>query len=132
MTTAAAGTFKVGSWDEATYQELAGDAKLTRATITMDYLGEVEGKGSSELLMCYRADGTATYVGFELVTGSVRGKRGTFVAECRGSFDGAQSKTLWSVVPESATDELQGLCGEGTLVAGHEPPGSLTFDFQIP
>jgi hypothetical protein len=132
MTTAAAGTFKVGSWEEVTYQELAGNAKLTWATITMDYLGDIEGKGSSELLMCYRADGTATYLGFELVTGRVKGKRGSFVADCRGSFDGAESTTLWSVVPDSATDELQGLRGEGTLVAGHEPPGSLTFDFQIP
>jgi hypothetical protein len=36
MTTAAAGTFKVGSWEEVTYQELAGNAKLTWATITVN------------------------------------------------------------------------------------------------
>jgi hypothetical protein len=132
MSKPATGTFKVGSWDESAYRELGGGAKLTRATITFDYHGDMEARGSSELLMCYERDGKASYLGLEHFAGKLDGRSGSFVAQSHGTFDGQDARTTWTVVLGSATGELAGLSGGGTSVAGHGPGGSFTFDHQLP
>ena len=42
----ATGTFTVAAWDEDTYQELDGDAKLTKATVTFAMTGDITGEAS--------------------------------------------------------------------------------------
>lgn len=126
------GTFKVASWDESTYRELEGQAKLTRASITFDYQGDMEAKGSSELLMCYGQDGRASYLGLEHVAGKVDGRSGSFVVESQGTYDGQAARTSWSVVPGSGTGELEGITGTGTSVAGHGTEGTFSIEYRRP
>ena len=59
MTVHAEGAFTVQSWDESTYQELGGAAKLSKARMTFGYRGELQAEGTSDTLMCYADDGTA-------------------------------------------------------------------------
>jgi len=131
MTTHAEGTFKLASWDEKTYQKLDGDAKLTRTSVTQNFSGDLEGTGSWEALMCYAEDGTASYVGYERMVGQLGGRRGSFVLQTVGSYDGTEARSSWSVVPGSGTDELRGLRGEGTSVAPGGPDGSFTLDYDL-
>jgi len=83
----AKGQFELASWNEDTYQELDGGAKLTRASVTQDFSGDVTGGGTVEWLMCYRPDGTARFVGLQRVEGTVGGMEGSFVAESVGNFE---------------------------------------------
>ncbi len=122
---------EVTSWQEATYRELDGGGKLTRATVTQALTGDLEGEAVTEFLMCYRADGTASYLGQQHVSGTIGGRSGGFVAHIDGTYDGTEARSTWSVVPGSGTDGLRGVRGEGTSVAPHGPNASLTFDYLL-
>jgi hypothetical protein len=106
--------FAIKTWDEKPYGEEPGLPKLTRASVTKTLTGDIEGEGHVEYLMMYRSDGSAAFVGLERVVGQIAGKTGSFVLQRIGKFEGGQAKETYSVVPGSATGELQGLQGNGS------------------
>ena len=124
--------FAIKSWDEKAYSEAESQPKLTRASVTKTYEGDIEGDGRVEYLMMYRADGTASFVGLEQFTGRISGKSGTFVLQRTGVFESGQAKESYSVIAGSATGELQGLSGSGSTAVGHgmEHPFSLTYELD--
>ena len=127
----AAAEFAVGSWNEETFTELGGDAKLTRASVTGTLTGDIVGSSETEWLMCYAPDGTARYVGLQRVDGSLGGKNGTFVVESNGDFDGGEANGTWSVVAGSGTGELAGLSGRGTFNAPLGKQAAITLEYSI-
>lgn len=131
MTTHATGSFEVKSWDEQPYAELEGGRKLTKASVTQAFTGDIEGQGAVEWLMCYRDDGTANWCGFERVDGRIGERAGTFVLQMSGTFDGGEAKGDWFVVPGSATGGLQGLRGRGGMKAPPGPKASFTLDYDF-
>src|SRR5438067_5930425 len=114
------GSFKVAAWDEDSYDERDGH-RLTRASVAQQFEGDIAGEGSSEWLMAYRPDGTARFVGLQLVDGELAGRHGTFVLETTGQFDGTVARWEASVVEGSPTGELTDLTGRGTVEAPHGP-----------
>jgi hypothetical protein len=122
--------FAIKSWDEKPYSEGQDLPKLTRASVMKTYTGDIEGEGHVEYLMMYRSDGSATFVGLERVAGRIGGKTGTFVLQRIGVFENGQAKESYSIVPGSATGELQGLRGDGSSAVGHgmEHPFSLNYE----
>ena len=122
--------FAIKAWDEKPYREGADQPKLTKATVTKAYSGDIDGEGHVEYLMVYRGDGTATYVGIEQINGSLGGKTGSFVLERTGVFEDGQAKESYSVIPGSGTGALKGLLGEGTSSVGHgmEHPFVLSYE----
>ena len=122
--------FAIKGWDEKPYSEGEGQPKLTRASVTKAYTGDIEGDGHTEYLMMYRADGSAAFVGLERVTARIDGKSGTFVLERTGVYEGGQAKEAYSVIAGSATGELQGMRGEGNSSVGHgmEHPFALRYE----
>lgn len=131
MATQAAGTFTVTSWDENTYQELGGDAKLTRARMGFRLSGGVEGDLISDTLMCYRADGTAEYTGLQQFTGEIAGRQGSCVMAADGVFDGREARSRWRVIPGSGTAALAGLTGTGSSAAASGPGGTFSLDYEL-
>jgi uncharacterized protein DUF3224 len=127
----AAGTFTVLSWDESTYQELGGDAKLTKATVTFGLHGDITGEATWDSVMCYRADGTAVYTGFQRVQGELAGVDGSFVVRADGEYADGQARSRWQVIEGSGTGGLAGLTGSGEAVAAATPPGSFTLDYDL-
>jgi hypothetical protein len=81
--------------------------------------------------MMYRSDGTATFVGLERVVGKIGGKSGSFVLQRTGVFEDGQAKESYSVVPGSATGELQGLRGDGTSSVGHGMEHPFTLSYEL-
>lgn len=130
MTKSATARFAIKNWDEKAYSEGPGQPKLTRASVTKTYTGELEGDGQVEYLMMYRSDGSATFVGLERVVGRIGAKAGTFVLQRTGVFEGGQAKESYSIVPGSATGDLQGLVGDGSSAVGHglEHPFTLSYE----
>ncbi len=127
----AKGIFTVRSWDESTYQELDGRAKLTRARMVFGYEGDLTAEGTSDALMCYADDGTAVYTGLDRMAGELGGRSGSFVLLSRGSYSGGEARTDWQVVAGSGTGELTGLRGTGSAAATSEPPGTFILDYEI-
>jgi hypothetical protein len=122
--------FAIKGWDEKPYGEDPNMPKLTRASVTKSYSGDIDGEGTVEYLMMYRADGSATFVGLERVVGRLAGKAGSFMLQRTGVFENGQAKESYSVVPGSATGELAGLEGDGVSAVGHgaEHPFTLNYD----
>lgn len=131
MSARAEGTFTVKDWDESTYQELDGKAKLTRAHVTFACTGDLQAESTSDSLMCYREDGTAVYTGLERMVGQLAGRSGSFVLRTGGGYSGGEARTTWQVIEGSGTGELAGLRGEGLAVAASGPGGTFTLDYDL-
>ena len=123
--------FAIKSWDETPYSEGQGQPKLTRASVTKTYTGDIDGEGQVEYLMMYRRDGSATFVGLERVVGRIAGKTGTFVLQRTGVFEGGQAKESYSVIPGSATGDLQDLVGDGSSDVGHGMEHPFTLSYEL-
>ena len=132
MSTHAQAKFEVQSWDENTYEELDGDAKLTRASVGQGFTGDLEGAGSVEWLMCYREDKTADFVGLQRFVGRLGSRSGSFVMQTQGGFDGTEAKGSLAVVERSGTEELAGITGSGAFAAplGSTASVELDYDFE--
>ena len=86
MSTHATAVFEIKTWDEKPYQEIEGGSKLTRASVTKTYRGNITGDATSESLMFYRADGSAVFAGLERIVGSIGGRAGSFVLQVSGPY----------------------------------------------
>jgi Protein of unknown function (DUF3224) len=131
MTHVANSRFTITSWDERPYGEEEGLPKLTRATVTKSFTGDIAGEGRVEYLMMYRSDGSATFVGLERVVGRVGGKTGSFVLQRTGVFEAGAAKESYFVIPDSGTGELRGLRGEGTSAVGHGTEHPMTLSYEL-
>ena len=123
--------FAVKNWDENAYSEGQDLPKLTRASVTKTFTGDIEGEGHVEYLMMYRSDGSATFVGLERVIGRIGAKTGTFVLQRIGVFEGGLAKESYSVIPGSATGDLQGLLGDGSSAVGHGMEHPFTLSYEL-
>ena len=124
-------TFGITSWDEKPYSDIEGSPKLTRASVTKSYQGDILGDGQVEYLMMYRSAGSASFTGLERVTGSIGGRAGSFVLQHTGTFEDGVAKVTLSVVPGSGAGDLGGMIGEGEFSVGHQPPYAMTLDYQF-
>ena len=131
MKQSAQARFAITSWDEKAYSEGEQLPKLTRASVTKSYSGDIEGEGQVEYLMMYRADGSAAFVGQERVVGRIGDKTGTLVLQRTGVFEGGLAKESYSVIPGSATGELTGLSGDGNSAIGHAKDYPFTLHYQL-
>jgi hypothetical protein len=124
--------FAIKSWDEKPYSEGDGLPKLTRASVTKTFTGDIEGEGQVEYLMMYRSDGSASFLGLERIAGRIGGKTGTFVLQRTGVFEDGQAKESYSIIHGSATGELLGLRADGSSAVGHgmEHPFTLNYEFD--
>ena len=127
----ATGKFEITSMGEDVYQELDGGGKLTRANGTQRFTGDIEGEGSVEWLMCFSAEGSATFVGLQRVVGSIGDRTGSVVVEAAGNFDGKQSKGTWTVIAGSGTGDFAGLSGEGGFEAPGGPKASYNLEYRL-
>ena len=122
--------FAIKSWDENAYSEGQDQPRLTRARVIKTNTGDIEGEGRVEYLMMYRADGSAAFVGLEQIVGRLGDRSGSFVLQRTGIFEGGQAKESYSVIPGSATGDLQGLAADGSSAVGHgmEHPFMLSYE----
>ena len=100
--------FAIKSWDEKPFGEGQDLPKLTRATVTRAFTGDIAGEGRVEYLMMYRSDGSATFVGLERVVGHLR-EDGELRAPTRWNVREWRGEGVLFVIPGSGT-ESSGAC----------------------
>jgi uncharacterized protein DUF3224 len=131
MKQTASARFAIKNWDERAYSEGEDLPKLTRASVTKTFTGDIEGEGQVAYLMMYHSDGSTTFLGLERVNARIGAKSGTFVLQRIGVFEGGQAKESYSVIPGSATGQLRGLWGEGNSAVGHGTEHPFTLDCEL-
>ena len=131
MTTRASAMYEFAKWEESAYDESEGQPKLTRASVTKLYTGDLDGVGALVMLITHRLDGSAQFIGLERFTGTLSGREGTFVFEHSGSFTGGIAKGVWTVVKGSGTGELAELTGSVNFESGHAEQFPVLFEYTL-
>src|SRR6266545_4016262 len=103
----------VKTYQPVAYEEPAEGPALMRIHVEESFSGDIQGDGVVEFLQVVRADGSASFVGLERVTGKLQGREGTFVLQDAGTVEGNVVSGEWFVVPGSGTGQLAGLRGTG-------------------
>jgi Protein of unknown function (DUF3224) len=119
----------VHKYEPAAYEEPSDGPTLTRIHVEESFSGEIEGDGVAEFLQAGRADGSASFVGLERVTGKLAGKQGTFVLQDAGTVEGNVVSGEWFVVAGSGTGELEGLRGTGGFRANLGENAQVHLDY---
>ena len=105
------GPFDVKLSPEPPYDTVDG-VSLGRITIQKKFHGDLEASGSAQMLSAGTpVQGSAGYVAIERVTGSLKGRTGTFVLQHSGTMDRGKPSLALAIVPDSGTGELKGLAG---------------------
>jgi hypothetical protein len=122
----------VHKYEPAVYEEPAGGPVLTRIHVEESFSGDISGDGVVEFLQAGRADGSASFVGIERVTGTLGGRAGTFLLQDAGTVAGTVVSGDWFVIPGSGTGGLGGLRGEGGFRAnlGESAQVHLNYWFE--
>ena len=131
MPTHIEGVFEVTSWSEEQTTDLEGTAKVTTARIGQRFAGGIEAETVADMVMTYREDGTADFVGYQRVHGRVGDRSGTFVLQITGQFDGKEAHSHLQVVTDSGSAELMGVRGTGVSIAPMGSTGTFSLDYEL-
>ena len=129
MKTRADAVITVHQYQPAAYDEPAVGSALTRIHVEESFSGDMTGDGVAEFLQAARADGPASFVGIERVTGTVAGRSGTFLLQDAGTVQDNIVGGEWFVIPGSGTGELAGLRGTGGFRANLGEGARVHLDY---
>jgi hypothetical protein len=125
------GGFEIDKWDEKPAGITVGP-KVTRATVTQRFTGDIKGTGTTEYVMVYRPDKTAEYSGGQIIKGTIGMRKGSFALLVRGKYDGKEAVTKWEVVPGAGKGDLKGLTGKGEFSAPMGSKGKYRLTYELP
>jgi hypothetical protein len=110
----------------------ADGTRMGRMTIDKRFTGDLEATGLGQMLTGMGGiKGSAAYSAIERITGTLQGRRGSFIVQHTGVMArGAQSLRI-TVVPDTGTDELAGITGEMSIVI-EGGVHSYAFTYELP
>ena len=101
---------------------------LGRRSIDKRFHGDLEATSKGEMLSAgTRTKGSAGYVAIERVTGTLHGRRGSFVLQHDGTMTRGAPELTVRVVPDSGTGELGGLAGSMRIIV---EPGKHSYEID--
>ncbi|MGA8217185.1 MAG: DUF3224 domain-containing protein [Solirubrobacterales bacterium] len=116
-------------YDEESYAEAEG-TELSRVHISRTFTGDLEGEGTAEIMIA-KSEGGGGYVGHDRIAGTLGGRTGTFVLQHGGIMGPAGISNTGTIVPGTGTGELEGISGEGTMLADEEGNHTLTLSYDL-
>ena len=111
MTTRINGTFEVKLVPQA-HEDNVGDPGVGRMSIAKQFFGDLDASSKGQML-AIRTDvkDSAGYVAMERVVGTLQGRTGSFALQHSGTMTRGEKLLSVTVVPNSGTDQLEGLSG---------------------
>jgi hypothetical protein len=131
MTQQAKGTFDVKGAPQKPDSEVAQAANISRLTIDKVFHGDLEATSKGEMLAAGDPKGSAGYVAMERVTGTLKGRKGSFVLQHSGTMTRGVPTLSVTVVPDSGTDELKGLSGKMKIIIAPDGKHSYEFEYSV-
>jgi Protein of unknown function (DUF3224) len=130
MTSRANGSFEVklsphGLNDNSPENE-SKDITPGRMTIDKQFHGDLAGTSEGQMLTAPVKD-SAGYVAIELFSGTLHGRRGSFVLQHSGTMTRGIPQLSITMDPDSGTDQLTGLAGKMTIKIDG---GKHYYDFE--
>lgn len=110
-----AGTFEVNLNPLDFYAQGMDGINLGRMSIDKKFDGDLDARSKGEMLSAMTSvKGSAGYVAIEQVSGTLSGRKGSFVLQHFGTMKQGSNRLVLEVVPDSGTGELSGLAGKIT------------------
>ena len=101
---------------------------LARFSIDKQIHGDLEATSKGEMFSGGDPQqGAAGYVAMEVVTGTLKGKKGSFALQHAATMDQSGSKMSVIIVPGSGTGELKGIAGTFNIKI---TDGKHTYDLE--
>lgn len=108
------------------------DATLARMILDKQFHGGLEAAGKGEMLSAGTAvKGSAGYVAIEKVSGTLNGRKGTFILQHNATMTRGAPQLSITVVPDSGTGELAGITGSMTIDIAPDGKHSYDFDYAL-
>lgn len=127
MTKHATGAFDVKVIAEGTDDKAEGST-LGRMSIDKQYHGGLDGTSKGQMLTAGTdVKGSAGYVAMERFTGTLNGRKGSFVLQHTGTMNRSALQLSVTVVPDSGTDQLAGITGKMAIIIAD---GKHSYDFE--
>lgn len=130
MTKHATGTFVVDLKPQPLFHADASPL-LGRMTIDKQFHGDLAATSTGEMLSARTSvENSAGYVAIEQVTGTLHGRKGTFVLQHSSLMTRGEAKQSITVITDSGTDELVGLSGSVTIII-RDGKHFYEFDYEL-
>lgn len=131
MTQTASGTFTVEMTPQPDTDVVDG-VTLGRMALNKQFSGDLQGSGRGQMLTALTGEeGSAGYVAIERVSGTLHGRRGSFVLQHRGTMERGVKSLSIRIVPDSGTGELSGITGSFALEV-EEGVHHYTLHYRLP
>jgi Protein of unknown function (DUF3224) len=115
------------------HDDNSGDPLLNRMTLDKQYHGDLEATGIGQMLTAgTEVKGSGAYVAIERVSGTMKGRSGSFVLQHAGTMAQNVPQLTIIVVPDSGTGELKGLTGKMTIHIAADGKHSYEFEYTLP
>ncbi|HEX5084635.1 MAG TPA: DUF3224 domain-containing protein [Blastocatellia bacterium] len=125
-TMTARGTFDVKVTQQPQDDSAAGP--FGRLFLDKKYHGDLEATSKGQMMGAFTAvEGSGAYVAFEQVTGTLNGKKGSFILQHKGTMRKGSYFMDVTVVPDSGTDELTGISGSLKIII---EGGKHSYEFE--
>ncbi|HKT52358.1 MAG TPA: DUF3224 domain-containing protein [Candidatus Angelobacter sp.] len=112
--------------------EKTDGATVSRMSGEKQFHGDLEGTSKVEMLSAMsNVKGSAGYVAIERVTGTLKGRSGSFVLQHNATMTRGKPELNIIVVPDSGTGQLTGLSGKMTIIIAPDGKHSYEFDYTI-
>jgi hypothetical protein len=109
----ASGTFDVKLMPQPVVD---GEAGIGRMSIDQQFHGDLEAVSKGEMLSSQGTiKGSAGYVAIERVSGTLQGRKGSFVLQHNATMNRGTPQLNIIVLPNSGTDQLAGVAGMMTI-----------------
>jgi hypothetical protein len=129
MTQRATGPFEVKLAPQKADNPQAEASGHGRMSIDKQFHGDLEGASQGEMLSFMTSTkGSAAYVAIEKVTGTLGGRKGTFVLAHTGTMNRGAPELIVAVVPDSGTGELTGISGHVKIHIA--PDGQHSYEME--
>ena len=109
----ASGKFEVRLSPLESYASGIDGINLGRMSIDKTFTGDLHATSKGEMLSAMTSEqGSAGYVAIEQVTGTLSGRKGSFVLQHFGIMNKGKDRLILEVVPSSGGVQLSGLIGK--------------------
>jgi len=109
------GTFDVKVIPQA--PDDAAGGPFGRLFLDKKFHGQLDATSKGQMLGARTAvEGSAGYVAMEIVSGTLDGRKGSFILQHSGSMTKGAATLTVTIVPDSGTDELVGIAGRMTII----------------
>lgn len=126
----ARGTFEVKVVPLAADEE-TDTGGFGRLSIDKTFSGDLAGTSKGQMVGAFTpVEGSAGYVALERVTGTLNGRKGTFILQHSGSMSRGTQTIVVTVVPDSGTEDLTGLAGTMQIIIEGKKH-SYVFDYAL-